>query len=452
MCIWRDSTVDAPIYADIVARIIHVYPITLYLSVFCFGKFTCNITRPASWLKVVDKRRRNNYIDASLCVGVSIMWSLLLLTTTRGRYKIVEDIGPLPMYQMSVESFLIQTVPLGMIAAASTYYNLLTASNIWRARRSGSTLDATGLGAPEQTHYRKLSNRQTSRYFVLVIIHFIGLPFGFLWTLLPFIIYRHGLVDDEGRPWYFVFDVRGNIRQLPLIYTFHRGEIRYWINLAGFLVAVPTNGILFFLLFGLGSDILEIYRVWFDSLCLKISNMLSSIRRLGTNIPWPTREPSPSTALENITPFRPDEIALESYSPPVQTTRKRHPPHSGSAPSGAAVLLPSSPSPLRGRSTMDRVSPMSPLERSRTFHKQPIPEGLSPLNRSNSYSSPGEPLSGANNPNNASSSRGTPKDPFPYCSIARNKAHGRNHSMKHCSPPYEPAREGSVPSGLSRNL
>ncbi|KAG8771418.1 a-factor receptor [Serendipita sp. 405] len=427
MCIWRNRTFDAPIYGDIVARIIHVYPLTLYLSIFCFGKFTWNITRPSSSLKVIDKRRRYNYIDAFLCVGIPLLWSPLLMTATRGRYMIVEDVGPVPNDEPSLQSFLTQTVPLGLITAASVYHSLLTASNIWRARRSGSTLDVTGLGASERTPYRKLSNLQALRYFALVTVHLVGMPFGFLWALMPLIIHRHELLDDAGRPWYLVFSVRENMRQLPLVYTFHREQMALWVNFGGFLFAIPINGILFFLLFGLGSDILGIYCVWLNSLRSRISGTVSSIQRFSANILWPTREPSSPNVLGHVTPFQPDDIALASYPSPVRKTAKGHLAQSELVPPPTAIQLLSPTSPPHGYPTMDPVSPVSPLERSRTFRKEPIPVRPLPVNRSSSDGSP----------RNASSML----DHKDYT----------NHSRSDCPPPYEPAGEGPAPSGSSRN-
>ncbi|KAG8756221.1 a-factor receptor [Serendipita sp. 396] len=427
MCIWRKRTFNAPIYADIVARILHVYPITLYLSTFCFGKFTWNITRPSSSLKVIDKRRRYNYIDAFLCVGIPLLWSPLLLTATRGRYRIVEDVGPVPNNEPSLQSFFIEIVPLGFIAAASVYHSFLTASNIWHARRSDSTLDVTGLGASERAPYRKLSNLQALRYFALVTIHLVGMPFGFLWALMPLIIYRHELLDGEGRPWYLVFSIRDNMRQLPLVYTFHREQMGFWNPFAGFLFAIPISGILFFLLFGLGSDILGIYGVWLNSLRSRISGTVSSIQKFSGNILWPTREPSSPNVLEHITPFQPDDIALASYPSPVRKTAKGHLAQSELVPPPTAIQLLSPTSPPHGHSTVDQVSLVSPSESSRTFRKEPIPARVLTVNRSNNDGSP----------RNASSM-------FDHNNSI-------NHSRSDCPPPYGPAGEEPTPYGSSRN-
>ncbi|KAG8840984.1 hypothetical protein FRB91_005474, partial [Serendipita sp. 411] len=107
----------------LVARIMQVYSITLYISVFCFAKFTWIITRPAASRKVIDKRLRHNYIDAFLCIGVPLLWSPLLIATTRGRYMIVEDLGPFHIDRPSVEGFLINTTPLALTTMASVYFN-----------------------------------------------------------------------------------------------------------------------------------------------------------------------------------------------------------------------------------------------------------------------------------------------------------------------------------------
>ncbi|KAG8756222.1 hypothetical protein FRC14_003269 [Serendipita sp. 396] len=438
MCIWRNRVFDAPIYSDIAARIIHVYPITLYLSVLCCGKFTCNITRPSSLLKIVDKRRRYNYVDAFLCIGIPLLWSPLLMTATRGRYRIVEDLGPVPTDEPSLQSFFTQTVPLGLIAAASVYYSLLTASNIWRARRYGSTLDATGLGAPEQTPYRKLSNRQALRYLSIVIAHLVGMPFGFLWTLIPLIINQHELLDEEGRPWYVLFNIRDNLRQLPLVHTSHREHLGHWSHFVGFLIAIPINGILFFLMFGLGSDILGVHRVWLDSLGLKISDAISSIQKFGINILWPKRESSSSNVLENITPFPLDDIALGSFPPPVRKTAKGRLAQSDLVPPPSAIQLLSPTSPLHEHSAMDRLSPISPLGRSRTFRKEPIPARLLPINKLDNYGSPRDVPSTVDGPNGASSSHRISRDAHYRPSPGRETSHHANR-RDDSPPPYEPS-------------
>ncbi|KAG9052767.1 a-factor receptor [Serendipita sp. 407] len=436
MCIWRNRTINAPIYADIgvhllttvellanmdvpVTRIIHVYSITLYLSVFCFGKFTWNITRPAASRKVIDKRLRDNYIDAFLCIGVPLLWSPLLIATSRARYMIIEDLGPFPFGQLSIDTLLTSSIPLGLTAMASIYFSVLTAINIWRARRSGS-LDVTGLQFPEQAPYRTFSTIHSLKYVALVVIHTIALPFGFLWTLLPYITLRNEWMDDQGRRWYMIFDIRDNLRQLPLTYTFHREQIIGLGTLVAFLISIPVNGILFFILFGLDSGALSTYRAWLQSLGLKISDMIFSIRTYATKIPWPSRESSPSTGPGTVTPFQLEDIALASYTPPVQTTTKGHVADGESDP--LPIALPP-PSPYQDHSNMDRLSPVPPLERARTLRKEQMLGGPSP--RPPNYRGP----------------RGAPSSP----GNRRDETISHNNLKADYPPLYEPP-EGWAPS------
>ncbi|KAG8812967.1 hypothetical protein FRC19_002775, partial [Serendipita sp. 401] len=123
MCIWRNSTRDAPIYADIAARIIDAYSMTLYTSICCFAKFTWNMTRPASSLKFIDQRKQNNHFDASICIGLTFLWCPLFIIVNKGRYLILEDIGPLPIIQPSIVSFFVQTTPLIVTTVVSVSFS-----------------------------------------------------------------------------------------------------------------------------------------------------------------------------------------------------------------------------------------------------------------------------------------------------------------------------------------
>ncbi|KAG8814954.1 hypothetical protein FRC17_000912 [Serendipita sp. 399] len=400
MCIWRNSTRNVPIYADIVARIIHVYPTTLYLSVLCFLKFTWNITRPSPALKVVDRRIRHNYIDAFICIGFTLLFSILLVFTSRGRYKIVEDLGPFPVDRPSLEGFVCRVLPLGVIAVIAVGLSILTGINIWRARRrSGPATDSgsrRSLDPPDQASYRPLSTAQAIKYSALAATNIIGMLFGFLWAIIPLWTEREKIAAlNGGVQWYTIFDIRDNLKQLPLTHTVHREEIEGWENVVGFLISIPINGILFVLLFGIDSDALGTYRKWLQSLCQQSSNILSSLRpyimkvscRLGSF------SPSQRRGIDHITPFQPDEIALEALPPPAQTTTtittkrsKVYPPNND----GPGYLLPPT---LPLHATAHQLSPQqtTPLERSRTFRKEPTPmTELSPVNRSSSCDDHGQ--------------------------------------------------------------
>ncbi|KAG8756226.1 a-factor receptor [Serendipita sp. 396] len=383
MCIWRNSTVDAPIYADIIARIRHVYTMTLYLSVLCFSKFTWIITRPAASRKVIDKHMRHNYIDAFLCIGVPLLWSPLFIATTRGRYIIIEDVGPLPVDRLSLESFFVNTVPLAPITMASIYFSILTAINVWRARRSGSHVDVTSLGSPGQAHYRTLSIILSLKYMGLVAIQSIALPFGLLWSLIPYILYRN---DEQGRHWSTIFDIRDNLRQLSIIHTLRREEIEEseWFNYKGFVLAIPMNGILFFILFGLDSSVLGIHHVWLEPLGRKLSDIVSSLRTYVAMIPdiissiqtYITRASLPfwrsplSIDTENVTPFQLNDIPSAPNTPPVQTRMKRR---LGVGPHPTTLSHPS-PHPIHAK--VDRLRPIPLAERFRTFRKERTPDEL----------------------------------------------------------------------------
>ncbi|KAG8752331.1 a-factor receptor [Serendipita sp. 396] len=402
MCIWRNNTRDAPIYADIVARVIHVYQLVLYLCALCFVKFTWNITRPASSLKVIDQRKRYNKIDAFICIGIPLLWFPFLIIASSGRYIIAEDIGPLPAEQPSLGAFLSRTVPMAVTTVASMYFSVLTCVNLWHTRQFRSQGDSTGMETPRQPLYRPLSTLQIWRYAGISLLNMTGMTFGSLWALLPPIIYRNEIVDDKGRPWYTSFDIRNNLKQLSLTSITHREEIDKWDNLVGFIISVPVNGILFFLMFGLGSDTIGIYRIYLDSLRPK------GIQKYIPRIPWPSRRPSD---LENFITFQPDDIVLEPLPPPVQTAGKFHlAARREPIPLPLAIPPPSPISPHHARPITSKILPISPLERARTFHKEPIPVRLLPINRSSSHGSPVDALSSVDSPSHVSFGRHSPMD------------------------------------------
>ncbi|KAG8751893.1 a-factor receptor [Serendipita sp. 396] len=415
MCIWRNKTVNAPIYADIVARILHIYPLTLYLSILCFSKFTWNITRPAASRKVIDKRMRHNYIDSFLCIGIPLLWSPLYLITTRGRYMIIEDLGPFPTDRRSIEACLTYAVPVALTTIGSVYFNTLTAVNVWRARRSGSHLDVTSLGSPGQDNYRTLSTILSLKYMGLVAIQTIALPFGFLWSLLPYILDRNVSMDEQGRYWYMIFDIREGLRQLPLTYTFPREQITGWGTLRGFLCSVPVNGILFFILFGLDSEVLGIHRVWLQSLGRKISDMIFSTWTYATKIPWPSRGSSPSAGPEDVIPFQLEDITLAPRPPPIHTMRTK----------GHIA---------RGHSNAEQLQSMPPLRNARTFRKEGIPAGLTPVRLF-----PGNRLPDNGGPRGASSRCDDPVNTSSSRCGSRNEASRPDYPREYSPPPYEPS-------------
>ncbi|KAG9050691.1 hypothetical protein FS842_011316 [Serendipita sp. 407] len=248
---------------------------------------------------------------------------------------------------------------------------------------------------------------------------------GCLWFVLPYIIDRDQMVDENGRPWYKNLGIQNNLKQLPLTYTVRREEAGVWRNLTGFLIAVPMNGILFFVLFGLSSDTIAIYRVWLDPLRLQMSN---TIQKLTPRTLWSSRGTSSSTYLENITPFRLDDIVLDPLPPPVQHTRKVDPALGVPVPLPVAVSLSSSILPHRHRTIANRLSPISPSQTARTVRKEPMPLRLLPVNRSNSYGSPRDTSFSVNSPRYTSFSHHSPRN------ASFSRAGPREEAFSHNSP------------------
>ncbi|KAG8782064.1 hypothetical protein FRC15_007598 [Serendipita sp. 397] len=257
---------------------------------------------------------------------------------------------------------------------ASVYFSILTAINVWRARRSGSHVDVTSLGSSGQAHYRTLSIILSLKYMGLVAIQTIALPFGFLWSLIPYILDAN---DEQGRHWSTIFDIRDNIRQLPIIHTLRREEIEVseWLNYEGFILAIPMNGIVFFLLFGLDSSALSIHHVWLETLGRKISDIISSIWSCAAKVSSPLWKSSQSTHAENVTPFQLDAIPLAPQAHLIPTTTQGH------LAVGPLPATLSHPLPHRFHSTSDRLRPIPLPARVRTLRKERISDGLLPIIR-----------------------------------------------------------------------
>ncbi|KAG8848576.1 hypothetical protein FRB91_010699 [Serendipita sp. 411] len=401
MCIWRNNTRSIPIYGDIVSRIWAVYHITLYLTVSCFNKFVWNITKPAPSLRVYDARTEYNRIDAFICIGLSVLWSPIILISNPGRYTVLEDLGPWILGFRSLIGFFANVVPMGMATLASVVFSILTSLNLSRSRQWKHGSAILGPTEPHQRLYRDLGTSLVWRYWILSVIGVVETIFGFLWSLYPWL---RGLdIRVETQHWYTIFELKNNIRQLPLVYSSKRREITEsgtQTALEVYLITLPLIGIQLFLLFGLGSEARQRYRSWLSTLCELLAFpkayrwLERHVRRVQWRRGW-AAGPNP----ENFTPFRPDDIAMEPYIATMPPRNEGHPSiRKVTDPRPIPVAAPRSSK--RSQLRNSEALPSGPSERWRTFHKirvetpptsldnggrimrkEPLPPSLVPMTR-----------------------------------------------------------------------
>ncbi|KAG8853484.1 a-factor receptor [Serendipita sp. 411] len=359
MCIWRNNTRNIRVYSDIVARIWDVYPSALYVCIFCFNKFVWNMTRPEPSRKIYDEHTGTNRFDAFICIGFPLLWSPISLICSSGRYTIVEDLGPWPTSSISLASFFVDIVPIGLATMASAVFSVLTASNILRSQEG----KRYGTHIRSSANYRELESTMVMKYLILSFIGVTETIFGFLWSL--------GRWLHEDQPWYKTLAL--DIRQVPLIYTTTRHDLLWHLDtstIKGFLISLPLAGIQLFLLFGLGFEARQTYRSWLWTFV--------KFLKLPTIYGWTRRQAKRFTKLrvtenqnpENFTPFQPGDITLEPRTSILPPNNNSH-----AAPrKGIPVSLPA-PIPKSFKRSQLRDNqrlPATSSERWRTFRKEMI--------------------------------------------------------------------------------
>ncbi|KAG8848578.1 a-factor receptor [Serendipita sp. 411] len=359
MCIWRNNIRDIPIYCDFVARVLDIYPITLYLSISCFNKFVWNMTKPEPSRKIYDTHTHNNRLDAFICMGFSLLWLPICIIGSPGRYAINEDIGPWPVGRMTVVSFLVHIIPLGSATMASVVFSILTALNISRSR-TGKRYGPLIRSSPK---YRDLERSRLLKYLMVSVIGVVENILGFIWSLQ---LWFHHF--EEEIPWYATFT--SSMQQMPLVYKARRHDLtrQSALVMKGFLIALPLVGIQLFLLFGLGSEARQMYRsrLWTLAEFLKAPVIYKWLKKQGKIFMRPRVTNSP----EIFTPFEPNDIALEPCTAILSRNDYR-------APSRKAILVSEPPliltSSKRSQLRNTQPLPINSSERWRTFHKNQIP-------------------------------------------------------------------------------
>ncbi|KAG8823992.1 hypothetical protein FRC18_010606 [Serendipita sp. 400] len=287
---------------------------------------------------------------------------------------IIEDIGPVYTVSASSLSVLIRCVPILLITITSVWFVVSTMINVWHARHIERPK-----GVNEPGHLRfdhTLPRKKVMKYMALSTWTLIGIVFGCIWVFMPILL--------APSRWSAKPDIRGNIRQLPLIYTAGRYEAdsKTAAGLKLFFISIPVMGIVIFVFFGLGLEALKTYCSWLQTLflSLKLPTLFNFLRihtlRLGS---WNQRVVPVDP--EYFVPFESNDINLDPHSPsdlPKASSRSS----AQTFPDIPLKIRPSShPAPLRDPQLSKNPS-SSPLEEWRIHHKQPGITGLHPIPQS----------------------------------------------------------------------
>ncbi|KAG8859018.1 hypothetical protein FRC20_011912 [Serendipita sp. 405] len=309
-CVWRGSVVSIPIYADMVARFWQIYGLALYLSMLCLCKFIWIISRPAPSIKVYDTRRWTNSIDASICFGVPLLLAPLFFFASRGRYVIIEDLGPWFQITLSITAFVVGTVPIMVTAVISIIFSCLSCYNFWLARQSNTPLNET----PTHQQRRILSVSQTYKYTYISITVTFSIAFGLIWVLIPWFLADY-YPQNGTPPWHTVLGIQSNLYHYKETYELSReslDQFTQWTvhNLTGFAFTIPIAGIQIFLCFGLAPESKRMYaRWWCDSVhYMKDTKLYDWGEMLVSKA---IRFRRPRVDHNNFTPFLFDDIIME---------------------------------------------------------------------------------------------------------------------------------------------
>ncbi|KAG8776163.1 hypothetical protein FRC15_012088 [Serendipita sp. 397] len=368
MCIWRNNTRNIPIYSDFVAYIWTMYGIVGSLNFLCVHKFVWNMTKPGSSLKIYDNRTHYNRVDIFLTTILPILWSPLMLVTLKARYMIYEDLGPVSFTQRSLEWVLITLVPGLVITITSIWFVVLTMINVWRARHIEPPKRVTELGQLRLD--RSFSREKVVKYLAFSIFCMTGLVFSCIWNLVPII-----LDSRTENPLYAKSDIRGNIRQLRLIYITPRNEVNP-ANVSsrkGFFLSIPVTGVVPLIFFGLGSEALKTYRSWLQNLfsLLKLPTLLNFLQtHMLKLVGWFNQRIVPVDA-EYFVPFESNDIALDPH-PLVNLSTMSRRSLGESLPTQLRTKPPLYPTRL-GDIRPRAPAASSPLQQWRTYRKQSIP-------------------------------------------------------------------------------
>ncbi|KAG8857179.1 hypothetical protein FRC20_000313, partial [Serendipita sp. 405] len=351
------------------------YTNIIYLNTFCFHKFVWNITKPDSSRKFYDNRTKYNRIDVFMTTILPILWMPVVFVTLNGRYVIIEDLGPLYIVSKSLETILIRCIPTLLITIASVWVVVLTMINIWHARHIEPPKRVNELN--HLRFDRTLSRKKTIRYLALSITALISLVFGCIWTFMP--ILRDSRTGD---PWWRNSDIRGNIRQLPLIHSITRYQLNpnSSISLKVFFISIPVTGIITFIFFGLGPEAIKAYHGWLQTLSslLKLPALFRFLRTHMLGFCW-LNQRLVLVNPEYFIPFGSNDITLDPY-PLVDLPRMPKRPLIQSLSTQPRIKPSFHPAPSHDIQ-QGYPPPRRPLEQWRTYHKQPITVDLHPTHQ-----------------------------------------------------------------------
>ncbi|TDL26927.1 STE3-domain-containing protein [Rickenella mellea] len=242
--VWSNNAINhAPVYCDIVTKLIIGAQIALPAAAFCVAK---HLELVASSRKVLDRddRKRRLIFESIMCFGVPIIYMLLHFIVQGHRFDIIEDYGCVPTTYHSIPAVFLVYLPPLVLSVATFIYAALALRHFIKRRLSFS-IHLQGTGSA-------LTTQQYLRLLAMAVVEI-------MWSTALIAVNMWSTISPGLRPWTSMADVHSNFSRVdlyPLILLPRQTQVLTEL----FWWWIPVSAYVFFLFFGLGEETVSEYK------------------------------------------------------------------------------------------------------------------------------------------------------------------------------------------------
>lgn len=257
--IWAGNVDDiAPVWCDIASRFVIALSVGLPASSLCIQRrlYRVATTKGVSILR--DNARKHLITDLLIGIGLPMLIVALYYVVQPARYLVIEDIGCWPGALNMVMTVFMVRIWATIVSFASFVYACLTIYSFIQTRRQFSqVLSESGADLNLSRFFRLMAVATTDMAFSLPLSLYFMIANMIFYPVEPWVSWdeTHSFINEV---WIVSYE---DIRSIPSL------KISYSLN----LWLIPGCAFLFFMFFGLSSEVVNGYQRMFRHLMSFIS-------------------------------------------------------------------------------------------------------------------------------------------------------------------------------------
>ncbi|TFK19182.1 fungal pheromone STE3G-protein-coupled receptor [Coprinopsis marcescibilis] len=250
--IWSGNVrVVAPVWCDIVTKILLGANVALPASIFCLCIHLERISSVRQAETSLRQKRTRQIIDSIVCLPVPLVYMALHYIVQGHRFDIVEDFGCRAAVYVSVPAVIIVWVPQLFFSVGSLILSALAFRNFWARRITFARHLQQSNSGLTASRYFKLMAMSVVQMFWVVTITSVSMAFSMKFGVKPYTSWD---------------DVHYGFSKIGLFPTWVIPKYHVIMSHLLWWMCTPVSSILFVAFFAFGEDAVKEYRAVYNGI------------------------------------------------------------------------------------------------------------------------------------------------------------------------------------------